>query len=424
MIAAIRALSALMAGVALLMTGSGLLSSLIAMRGQAEGFGPQALGLITSAYFVGFLLGTYAAPGLIRRIGHIRAFAFYAQLCAAAVLLHPIWIDPWAWGLLRLLAGLALVGLCTVIESWLTTQATASQRGQVFAAYMAVNLGGLALGQVLLARSDPAAFGTFSLVAILVCLAGLPVTATRVAQPDLPATPRLGLARLYRMAPAAAGGVFLGGLAMGAFWGLTAVWATARGLAVSQVGSLLLAAIVGGALLQWPIGRLSDRGDRRSTLAALGAVAALLAAGWTVVPAVAPGGPTPWALLALAFAFGGAAFAIYPVCVAHLLDHVPTEDVLAGCSGLLLVNGIGAAIGPALAGAAMARLGPAALPGFFAATLAALALVAGGRRLWRRRDRDHPAQFHPMVRTTPSALGLLPDGQPPAHPTLHDEERQ
>lgn len=407
MIAAIRPLSALFAGVALLLAGSGLLSTVLAVRGRLEGFGDRTIGLIMSAYFVGFFLGTFIAPGLIRRIGHIRAFAFFAALCAATVLLHPILVDAWAWGALRALTGAGLVGLYTVIESWLNAQAPAAQRGQVFALYMAVNLFALAAGQWLLGVHAPDSFVLFSLVAMLVCLAVLPVTASRMNQPDLPASPKLGLAALYRAAPAAAGGAFLSGLAMGAFWGLGAVYATRIDLDLGGVSALMSATIVGGALLQLPIGKLSDRGDRRTALALVSLLAAVLAAGM-----IAGAGFGPRWQYGLFFVYGGLAFAIYPLCVAHLLDHLPAADVLAGCSSLLLLNGIGSALGPALAGVSMARFGASALPGFFAAVLGLLAAMAIGRRLWRQRDRDSPAQFHAMLRTTPSALELLPETGP------------
>ncbi len=400
-------MAALLAGVALLLAGSGLLGTLLAVRGRAEGFSDQALGLIMSGYFVGFLLGTYAAPGLIQRIGHIRAFAFFAALCAVSVLLYPLLVGPWAWGVLRVVTGIAFVGLYTVIESWLNAQAPAAQRSRVFAVYMVVNLLALAGGQWLLRVSSPMLFVPFSLVAILVCMAALPVTASRMVQPELPAMPRLALATLYRTAPAAALGALLAGLALGGFWGLGAVYADRLGLDVTGVAILVSLTILGGAALQWPIGLLSDRGDRRTTLALVCAVAT------AVSIALALGGAEDRRLLyALFFVFGGLAFAIYPLCVAHLLDHLPAENMLAGCSSLLLVNGIGSALGPAIAGAAMGATGPQALPLFFAATMALLAAITGGRRLLRRRDRDNPAHFHPMLRTTPSALELLPETDP------------
>lgn len=404
MIAAVRPMAALLAGAALLLTGSGLLGSTLAVRGQIEGYDPATFGLVMSAYFIGFLVGTYLAPNLIRRIGHIRAFAFYSSLAAATVLLHAVLTEPWAWGLLRALTGVALVGLYTVIESWLNAAAPPTQRSQVFAVYMAVNLGGLALGQVLFGLSDPAGFVPFSLVAVLVCLAALPVTASWMTQPELPHSPRLALPTIYRTAPAAASGALLSGLAMGGFWGLGAVYATQIGLDVAQVATLVFVTILGGALMQWPIGRLSDRGDRRTAMALVSLLASAVAVGLALV-----GDLGRHLLYVLFFIYGGLVFTIYPICVAHLLDHLPPEGMLSGCSSLLLLNGVGSALGPAIAGAAMERLGATALPGFFAIAFGLLALVAAGRRLLRRRERDHPAHFHPMLRTTPSALEMLPE---------------
>jgi MFS family permease len=418
MIAAARPMAALLAGVALLLAGSGLLGTLLAVRGRLEGFGDRTIGLIMSAYFVGFLLGTFIAPGLIRRIGHIRAFAFFAALCAATVLLHPIFIGAWTWGALRALTGVGLVGLYTVIESWLNAQAPQGQRSQVFAIYMVVNLFALAAGQWLLGAYSPASFVLFSVVAVLVCVAALPVTASRMIQPELPASPKLGLSALYRAAPAATGGALLSGLAMGAFWGLGAVYAGRVGLDLAGVSGLMSATIIGGALLQLPIGRVSDRGDRRTALAIVSLLAALVA-----LAMIACAGLDGRWLYALFFVYGGLAFAIYPLCVAHLLDHLPAGNLLAGCSSLLLLNGVGSAIGPALAGAAMGRFGAQALPVSFAVVLFALAALAAGRRLVRHRDRESPAQFHPMLRTTPSALELLPEtGVAAPSPVLETEQ--
>lgn len=404
LISAIRPLLSLLIGVALLLAGSGLLSTLVAVRGGLEGWDDQVVGLIMSAYFGGFFLGTFAAPKLIRRIGHIRSFAFYACLCAIVVLLHPIVVEPWTWAVLRLLSGVALVGLYTVIESWLNASAAPEQRSPIFATYMAINLFGLAAGQWLLGLFSPLLFVPFSLVAILICLAALPVTASRMVQPDTPASVHLQLPQLYRLAPAASAGALLGGLALGAFWGMAAVYATGIGMDLAGVSALVSVTILGGALLQLPIGRLSDRGDRRTALVLICTLAAVLA-GLIMMS----GGANRWLLLSLFFGFGGLLFAVYPVSVAHLLDYLPNEHVLAGCSSLLLLNGIGSAIGPAVAGTLMARLGPQALPGFFAVTLLLLAAVVGGRRLVRQRDREDPAQFHAMLRTTPSALELLPE---------------
>lgn len=403
MIALLLPLAALFAGVALLLAGSGLLGTLLALRGSAQGFGTQTLGLVMSGYFVGFFLGTWLAPPLIRRLGHIRAFSFLAALCAAAILLHPIWPRPSAWFLLRAVTGIGLVGLYTVIESWLGAQAQPQQRGRVLAAYMAISLVALALGQQLLRLGAVEDHALFSLVAILVCLAVLPVTATRVSQPTVPPAPRLGLRMLLDRVPTALAGALLSGLAMGAFWGLGPVYAERLGADAVAAAGFMTVAILGGALLQWPLGRLSDRGDRRTTLSAVAAVAAVLAL------AALPLADLGTIHLVVSFLFGGVAFSIYPISVAHLLDRLEPEALLSGCSGLLLAYGAGAMIGPVLAGWAMSRLGPGALPGWWALVFGILASVALARRVWRGRARVRAARFHLLLRTTPTAMGLLPE---------------
>ena len=397
-------ITALLASVALLLGGNGLLGTLLAVRSQTEGWGERTTGLVMSGYFVGFFLGTFTAPPLIRHVGHIRAFAFHAALAAAAVLVYPLWMEPMGWLALRVVTGMALVGLCTVIESWLNAQAAPEHRSRVFAVYMVVTLLALASGQLLLDLQPPRSPVLFSLVAILFALAILPVSTTQLQPPTLSTAPRTHILQLCRAAPSAAAGALLAGLALGAFWGLGAVYAASLGLDRAGIGTFMAVTILGGAALQLPIGRLSDRGDRRSTLAvvaALGSVTAMLA---SRVEAATPAG-----MHALFFLFGGLAFALYPLAVAHLLDRLPAEQLLAGCSALLLLNGIGAAAGPALAGVLMQRFGATALPAFFACTLGLLALIAGGRRLLKARHLLHPARFHPMLRTTPTALEMLPE---------------
>ncbi|MCS4278615.1 MFS transporter [Stenotrophomonas rhizophila] len=398
-------LTALLAGVALLLTGSGLLGTLLAVRGGEAGFGAGTLGLVMSGYFAGFFIGTFFAPSLIGRIGHIRAFAFFAALAAIAVLVHPLWINPVGWGVLRILTGIALVGLYTVIESWLNAEPDPRLRSRAFSLYMVVNLSALALGQVLLMLGDAGATSMFMLTAILVCAAVLPVTATRLRPPEIPSVPRLKLARLYAMAPVATVAAGLSGLAMGAFWGLLPVYAGEIGLDGNGVALFMLTAIAGGALLQWPLGHISDGHDRRTGLVAL----SLAAAGIAVVASLPMIQVQTHLVFGLFFFYGGLAFALYPFAVAHMLDYLPREDLLSGCSSLLLVHGVGAALGPALAGAAMQRFGAPALPLYFAVVLMLLALFTTARLLSFQRLRTHPVGFRLMLRTTPSALELMPE---------------
>jgi MFS family permease len=412
-------LTTLLFGVALLLTGSGLLGTLLAVRGAEAGFDDRTLGLVMSGYFAGFFFGTFIGPPMIGRIGHIRAFAFFAALATIAVLLHPIWVNAWAWGLLRLITGAALVGLYTTIESWLNAEPNAETRAKVFSVYMMVNLSALALGQVLLGWCGMAMATLFSVTAILLCASVMPVSATRLSQPEVPPLTRFSLRRLYALAPAATVGAALSGLAMGGFWGLSPVYAGRIGLDTQGVALFMLSAIAGGALLQVPIGRISNGRDRRAALAATAFVAALVALAM-LLPAVQADRRL---LFGLFFLFGGLSFSLYPFAVAHMLDYLPREHLLSGCSSLLLVNGVGSAIGPALAGGAMQRFGAQALPIYFAVMLLALAVYLV-MRLRFPRHRLFAAPFRPMLRTTPSALELMPETEPAPSPppsTQHKE---
>lgn len=183
----LRPIISLLAGTALLLLGMGLLTTLIPLRGGALGFSTTMLGALTSAYYVGYFVGTFALPPLIQRIGHIRAFAFCTAAVACLVLLHTLSDNPWFWLLLRLFAGISLVGLYAIIESWLNAQTEARRRGSVFAIYMMVNLGSLAQAQQLL-RIQGEPFVLFVVVALLVCAAALPVVATRQTDATGPET--------------------------------------------------------------------------------------------------------------------------------------------------------------------------------------------------------------------------------------------
>ncbi len=404
MLPLILPMGALLMGVALLLLGSGLLNTLLAIRGGLEGYSDSSMGMIMSGYFVGFLVGTFVGLPIIRRIGHIRTFAFCAAIGASSVLLHVLIVHPWAWMLLRVITGMALVILYTVIESWLNGYTQPDQRGKVFSIYMAVNLGALAAAQQLLRLDSATGFTLFGISAILVTLSLLPITWTRLAQPEVSQISKVKYGDLYRAAPVAMAGALLSGLAMGAFWGLGALYARRIGLDTNSVATFISAAVIGGAILQFPMGRYSDSHDRRRVLAVICLAAAL---GASLLSVLSHAGH--WVMLAIAL-YGGMAFAVYPVCVAHLSDHLDADSMLAGTSGILLVHGVGAALGPALAGQIMGLIGPQALPVYFVIIQLLLAIYALSRvRKQEEELTEHHAHFVPMVRTTPTAFEMLPD---------------
>ena len=301
---------------------------------------------------------------------------------------------------LRLLQGLMLEGLYAIIESWLNASADPAHRSSIFALYMMVNLGATAAAQQLLRiRGD--GFGLFCVVAILFCAASLPVVTSRQPQPQMNSVPRVRIGHLFRLAPTALVSALLSGLAMGAFWGLLPVYAAARGLSAGGIGTYVSVGVAGGVVLQWPLGRFSDRIDRRLALAMLSAAAALAALANLFLPD--PGGT---AALAVIFAFGGMSLTLYPIAVAHLVDYVHREELLSASSTVLLVNGVGSALGPLLAGSLMSLLGPKLLFVWFAILDGSLAAYAFHRFTHRKREVTPDDNFVPLVNTGAASLDL------------------
>lgn len=397
----LRPIRALLGSVALLLLGNGLINTLLALRGANEGFSTTLLGLIMSGYFVGFICGTWVSGRLIRRMGHIRTFAFGAGICASAALLHFIFIDPWVWLALRVIYGLSFITLMTVIESWLNGQAASHQRGRVFAIYMVVNLGSLAIAQQILRLDTSQGFLLFAVTAILICWALLPITMTKRTQPFIAERPKSSLKALLGFAPLAVAASALSGLAMGAFWTLTPVYARSAGFDVAGVGLVMSGAILGGALMQIPIGRFSDRHDRPRVMTYVVILAMLSAAAMPL----APGQNT---LLALFFLWGGLSFSIYPIAVAQLIDQLHPDEIVAGSADMLVVQGAGSAVAPILAGALMGWLGPQGLPLYIAGVLGILVAFA----IYRRRHvstlvSGDTAHFEPMTPTSGQALEMM-----------------
>lgn len=398
MLSTVRCAIPLLLSTVMLLMGVGLLHTLMALRGEALGFSVAMIGTLSAAYYAGFLVGTYTVPRMVHRIGQIRAFAFCSTLLVVSVLVQALGAVYGLWLAMRVLQGLLLVGLYVIIESWLNAAADPRHRSTLFSIYMMLNLGASALAQQLL-RVPGEGFVLFSVVAILFAMASLPVIDMRQQQPRLHAMPRVQLGRFFRLVPTALVSALIAGLVLGALWGLLPIYAAAQGLDAAAVGTYVSVAIVGGVLLQWPLGHFADRVDRRLALAAISAVAAVAALAQLLLPA---GGPAT--ALALIFAFGGMAFSLYPIAVAHLVDYLERDELMSASSSLLLVNGVGAAVGPLAAGLLMNRGQPWLLFAWFFALSALLAAYALYRFMRRRRDVSAQDHFVPLVSTTSESL--------------------
>lgn len=405
-------LSTLLLGVGLLVVGVGLLFSVLGLRAGLADFSSITLGLVTSAYFAGFVLGTYACPVLIRKVGHIRAFAALASLASTMPILHAFWIDPWFWGVLRLVTGVCMVGLYIVIESWLNALAPNALRGRLFAVYMAVNFGALALGQWLILVGDRLGFVPFALVSVMFSFALLPITLTEVSEPAPVDAPTFSLRNLYQASPMGMAGALTSGLMTGAFYGMSAVFGKSLGFSDAGVASFMAAAILGGAAFQWPVGNYSDRHDRRIVLlwvCLLGACVSGLC--FFLAQYGVDAIDTADALIPLALLLGGLIFSIYGLSVAHVNDVIDSSRLVEFTGGLLLLHGVGAAIGPVLAGVLMDLAGPSSLMLFYAAVMAAMALYSFLRlKAAAPVAPEHKADFVAMGAGSQVVLQMDPRG--------------
>ncbi len=404
MIATVVSIYSLLLATAIMLLGSGLLGTLLGVRAGIEHFSAAVTGIIMSGYFVGFVIGSYRGPGIVRRVGHIRTFTAFAAIAAACVIVHGLLVNPYVWWVLRVITGICMVGLYLVIESWLSGQAESSRRGKIFAAYMGVNLFALGLGQFLFLIYGAQDVASFALVALFLSLALVPVALTRMPEPPPVEMPHLRLRRLITISPLGTAGALCTGLGNGAFWGMAPLFGHDIGLSDAGVATFMAAVILGGAVLQWPIGHFSDRHDRRAILA-LVALFSATAAGFVFLSArgVFPG------LGAGAILFGGFSFSVYSLAVAHTNDHINRSEVLEATQGLLLLNGIGAAIGPLFAGLLVESFGPRSLFAYLTIPYGLLGLFA----LYRMRvsppvPLDDQSEFVMMARTATVAAELDP----------------
>jgi MFS family permease len=374
----LRPIASLLLGVTFLLAGNGLQFTLLPLRGQVDGFSALALGFIGSAYYAGFVVGCVLAPNLILRAGHIRAFTALVAMAAVVALAYPLANLVVAWVLFRLVNGFCIAGFYLVIESWLNDRATNETRGLVMSSYIIVNYLAFTVGQLMVTIYPVTASEGFMLAAMLASLAIVPVALTRSAQPAPITMFSFRPMQLYHAAPVGLVATLMVGLSIGSFLSLGPLSARGNGLDVGQVALFMGMATLAGAITQWPVGRLSDRHDRRMVLLVL-----LIGAAATgfLLWLFAASGPL---LLMFGFVFGAFALPGYSLAAAHAYDKTPVSDTVSTAATLLLANAMGATIGPLLAPLMMSALGPRALFLFIAVIQLLLAAYVFYRTLVMR----------------------------------------
>lgn len=357
----------LLLGMLLLMLGNGLQGSLLGVRGAEAGFSTGMMSIVMSGYFAGFLFASRMTPGMIRRVGHVRVFAALGSLVSAVLILFPAVVDPIAWTIGRVIIGFCFCGVYVTAESWLNDSATNETRGQTLSAYMIVQMAGVIAAQGLLLVPDSSGFLLFVIPSVLVSMAFAPILLSISPTPAFESTKPMTLRELYGHSPLGVVGMFLLGGVFAAQFGMAAVYAAEINLSLGQISLFIASFYVGALVLQYPLGWLSDRMDRRllvfagATTGALGALIAMVFGGSYEV------------LIVAAFLIGGSSNPLYSLLIAHANDQLDASDMASASAGLLFVNGLGAIAGPLVIGWVMAMFGP---QGFFLLILVLLTLMA------------------------------------------------
>ncbi len=369
----------------------GVMNALVPLLLLRAGIAAPVIGVVASAYFLGFLAGALLGDRVVRRVGHIRAFAVFATIAADGALLLPFFASPWIWALLRVLVGYAASGLFLVAESWLNDRADDATRGRTFAAYLVASWGGAAAGPLALNVVEGSAL-LFVVVGLAFATALLPMALTVQANPAMARRSFVWPHRLFAISPLGMVCCLTSGLVNSAFYALSPVFLERLEYGAGAVPAFLAVATVAGLAVQYPIGMLSDRFGRRLVTLAVVVLAFVLALVLMLVGVV--GLHVPFAVLAaMGFVFAGLTAPLYGLGSGQTNDHLDRAEMVGVSGGLLFVWSLGSSIGPSVAGAAMGRFGPAGLFAYVAVVLGVVGLFTVLRMLVRADvplDRQSP----------------------------------
>ena len=399
MLASLVPIFSLMLSTLLMMVAFGLQSYVVPVRSVAEGWSTETISMIATGYTIGFTLSCIVTPKFVALVGHVRVFVALITLLAIAILMCALVVDWRAWFLFRAISGFAISGSYLIIESWLNEKVTNDNRGSVFSIYLITTMVGTIGGQYLVPLGDPSNTSLFILCGIIFSVALLPTALTSSPLPAPPAQVRFNVARLYRRSPVAVVGAVLAGAMSGAWLNLGGVFTQRIGLTTAEGATLLAAVLLGSAVAQIPIGRASDRMDRRLVMVVCGIFGTV----FCVAMMAAAGGPVPLLYL-VAGCVGAVLFPIYALNVAHANDLAQPDEYVEVSSGMMIVYGVGTISGPLVVGQVMSRFGPTSL---FAALALYFALYAA-YAAWRIAQRE--ASTGMVAKTDYQAMSVQPLG--------------
>lgn len=350
--------------------GFGLVNILLPVRMKLEGISTDTIGLVLSLYAVGLLIGALYSKRLIKRVGHIRLFVASITIEAITILALILDPNPYFWAAMRVILGFSQANLLTAMESWLSDSATEETRGKVLAVYNATILSGLLGGQFLIGLAAPDDDVLFIIAGMLLCFAALPVLFSRNQGPIVENVAPMSVFTLFKISPLGVITCLGAGVVYSAILNMLPVFAADYDINGFQLSLFMGSTMVGAFLLQFPVGYLSDRMDRRTLLLAL-----LLLSGGAGLLAVFFAQSNLIIALFISTSFtAGVIACYYPISIAEALDKLKKSEMVSAMGSMILAFGLGAAIGPYTVALVMDELGSASLFYYLALVQGALAL--------------------------------------------------
>jgi MFS family permease len=331
---------AILLGIGFMMMANGLQGTLLGVRAGIEGFSTFTTGIMMSGYFIGVFVGSFVAPRLVKRVGHIRVFSALASLASISILFHGVYIDPWLWMAMRIVTGISFAGFYVVTESWLNDRASNETRGKVLSIYMVIITGSMGIGQFLLTLAKPDSIDLFILISVIISFGLIPILLTAKPAPSFETSSKMSIVDLYHASPLAVIGNCLTGMAHGTIFGLGAIYASQVLVDLSAISWFMACFLIGSLISLWPIGYLSDRIGRRGIMAALSIISIVCC----LLAIVTPKDSLTFYLVIVAL--GGAAMPMYSICVAYANDRLEPHQIVAASGSLIMVSGIGLMTGP------------------------------------------------------------------------------
>lgn len=393
--------AAILASAFLMLMGLGIGVVIIPLRAVAEGWSSTTLAWIGTSYAVAFTAGSVIIPRLVRRVGHVRVFGVIQAMLCASFLLHVLVVHPLAWAFFRAMAGLVTVGSYMIMESWINERVSNENRGAVLSTYMVVSMAGVAAGQYVAPLGSATSYEMFLVAGLFFCAALMPIALTSAQSPQPLTEVSIDPRGLFRRSPAAAVGSFLSGIIFANWVYFGPVYGQQTGFSSLAVATMLTSAMIGGMIFQFPLGKLSDRIDRRYVMI----IAGLVGAGVCLFLTLATPAPQ-WVVFAGTFILGSVLFPVYSLAVAHANDYAEPEEFVKVSGGLLVVYGLGNMVGPQLGGRLMDAIGPSGLFVSLGLTFAAY----GAYAFWRTMRREGlPAEERVDFQILPSPAVQTPE---------------